>query len=417
MAIDPVSGNVIPPGASAEEVRDDVDIKASENEYVIPADVVRFLGLDKIEKLVTSAKEKLAELSDRGRIGGDTGEDDDELPFDTSGLESIDDEPVPDATPAFAEGGQVKGNTTGLPQDEGFSGIKTFKKGDKTYYIPYANGRPLFDPPSGATEVSMEEATSANTPPQQSQTQPRQNFSSSYKSEDSNEDQDGEPRSRLAGDPSNWTPQDFINFGKQKDDFGSKAIKGMIGFAMPPAGLLMKQREKMLNNRTAEMFDTMLETGQDLQGNTLTSQQVSELGATRDRIKEDLSKQSGLNLTPFGKLKDAVTNFTDFIGGVRGTPEGMVGGPAARPNSQSSNAPRTGNATDTPGNPGPGSPEYEEYYGNWQNSDSGRDRDNDYGPSRSTLDSGGNISTQSAPPSRPAGYGKGGLIKRRAKKK
>jgi hypothetical protein len=34
---DPVSGNTAPVGALPSEVRDDIDIRVSENEYVIPA--------------------------------------------------------------------------------------------------------------------------------------------------------------------------------------------------------------------------------------------------------------------------------------------------------------------------------------------------------------------------------------------
>ena len=41
MNIDPVSGNEIPLGSEAENVRDDVDAKLSEGEYVVPADVVK----------------------------------------------------------------------------------------------------------------------------------------------------------------------------------------------------------------------------------------------------------------------------------------------------------------------------------------------------------------------------------------
>ena len=46
--IDPVSGNDVPPGATQEEVRDDIPAKLSEGEFVFPADVVRFIGLEKL---------------------------------------------------------------------------------------------------------------------------------------------------------------------------------------------------------------------------------------------------------------------------------------------------------------------------------------------------------------------------------
>ena len=40
MRQDPVSGNPIPNGSMAEEVRDDIPAQLSEGEYVVPADVL-----------------------------------------------------------------------------------------------------------------------------------------------------------------------------------------------------------------------------------------------------------------------------------------------------------------------------------------------------------------------------------------
>lgn len=69
--IDPVSGNEIPVGSSAEEVRDDIDAKLSEGEYVVPADVVKFFGVEYFEKLRIKAKKGLADMDKEGRIGGE----------------------------------------------------------------------------------------------------------------------------------------------------------------------------------------------------------------------------------------------------------------------------------------------------------------------------------------------------------
>ena len=45
---DPVSGNEIPKASTAEEVRDDIPARLSEGEFVLPADVVRYHGLEKL---------------------------------------------------------------------------------------------------------------------------------------------------------------------------------------------------------------------------------------------------------------------------------------------------------------------------------------------------------------------------------
>ena len=69
--VDPVSGNEVPPGSLPVEVRDDIDAKLSEGEYVVPADVVRFFGVKFFEDLRTKAKIGLAKMEDDGRIGGE----------------------------------------------------------------------------------------------------------------------------------------------------------------------------------------------------------------------------------------------------------------------------------------------------------------------------------------------------------
>jgi hypothetical protein len=70
MSQEPVTGNDIPPGALASEVRDDVDAKLSEGEYIISADVVRYFGVSFFEDLRAKAKEGLADMEANGRIGG-----------------------------------------------------------------------------------------------------------------------------------------------------------------------------------------------------------------------------------------------------------------------------------------------------------------------------------------------------------
>ena len=67
---DPVSGNDVPPGSLASEVRDDIPAQLSEGEYVIPADVVQFFGLKFFEDLIGEAKRGLEDMNNRGRIGG-----------------------------------------------------------------------------------------------------------------------------------------------------------------------------------------------------------------------------------------------------------------------------------------------------------------------------------------------------------
>ena len=71
MKKDPVSGNPIPAGSMAKEVRDDIPAMLSEGEYVVPADVLRFYGVNYFEDLRNKAKSGLQNMEANGRIGGE----------------------------------------------------------------------------------------------------------------------------------------------------------------------------------------------------------------------------------------------------------------------------------------------------------------------------------------------------------
>jgi len=71
MKRDPVSGNEVPSGSMAKEVRDDISAQISEGEYVVPADVVRYLGVKHFEDLRDKAKQGLQSMEANGRIGGE----------------------------------------------------------------------------------------------------------------------------------------------------------------------------------------------------------------------------------------------------------------------------------------------------------------------------------------------------------
>ena len=67
---DPVSGNDIPMGSTAENVRDDIPTMLSEGELLLPADVVNFHGVKLFEDLSAEAKVGYAQMANDGRIGG-----------------------------------------------------------------------------------------------------------------------------------------------------------------------------------------------------------------------------------------------------------------------------------------------------------------------------------------------------------
>ena len=68
VGVDPVSGNEIPPGSNAENVRDDLPVMLSDGEYVMPADAVRYHGLKFLDSLRMEAKAGLMSMMDEGQI-------------------------------------------------------------------------------------------------------------------------------------------------------------------------------------------------------------------------------------------------------------------------------------------------------------------------------------------------------------
>ena len=110
---DPVSGNETPVGSLNEEVRDDVPAQLSEGEFVLPADVVRFHGLEKIMQLRDEAKQGLQRMEDMGQMGNaDEAVLPDDVPFDIDDLE-LDDDPVEMQVGGFTPGQTIASDVAG----------------------------------------------------------------------------------------------------------------------------------------------------------------------------------------------------------------------------------------------------------------------------------------------------------------
>ena len=92
--IDPVSGNDVPVGSTQKEVRDDIPAQLSEGEFVFPADVVRYIGLEKLMQMRQEAKRGLDMMDKMGQMGNaDEAVIPDDIPFELSDLD-MEDDPV-----------------------------------------------------------------------------------------------------------------------------------------------------------------------------------------------------------------------------------------------------------------------------------------------------------------------------------
>ena len=102
--VDPESGNEVPVGSMQEEVRDDIPAQLSEGEFVFPADVVRYIGLEKLMQMRQEAKRGLEMMDKMGQMGNaDEATVPDDIPFDLSDLDMED-----DGIEEFAQGGVVE---------------------------------------------------------------------------------------------------------------------------------------------------------------------------------------------------------------------------------------------------------------------------------------------------------------------
>jgi hypothetical protein len=97
---DPISNNPVPVGSTKKEVRDDIPANLSEGEFVLPADVVRYHGLEKIMGFRDQAKQGLQKMEDMGQMG------------------NSDQATLPDGTPfkQMADGGSVTMPTIQQPE-------------------------------------------------------------------------------------------------------------------------------------------------------------------------------------------------------------------------------------------------------------------------------------------------------------
>ena len=166
--VDPVSGNDVPPGSNQEEVRDDIPAQLSEGEFVFPADVVRFIGLEKLMKIRQRAKAGLQRMEDMGQMGNsEEAIMPDDLPFSIEDLDMEDDglEMAQGGVVHMANGGAIVGGGI-VPAPPGIFG---------TNPNPNPQGLPT-TPTTGVAAAPMQAASSgigqAATPVQAGSGQP-----------------------------------------------------------------------------------------------------------------------------------------------------------------------------------------------------------------------------------------------------
>jgi hypothetical protein len=152
--VDPVSGNEVPAGSLQKEVRDDIPAQLSEGEFVLPADVVRYIGLDRLMKIRDKAKEGLARMEEIGQMGNAEQAASPEEPHGDEFASEIDSI----MSELDSEGGEEENNMAvgGMPKPSTGFQVKQFKKPDgSSMFVTFINGVPATDIPEGAQEVNI----------------------------------------------------------------------------------------------------------------------------------------------------------------------------------------------------------------------------------------------------------------------
>lgn len=282
--VDPVSGNEVPPGSLPEEVRDDIPAMLSPNEYVVPADVLRFYGVKFFEDLRAEAKMGLAEMESNGRIGGEPVMEDDELPFSDEELmvEDIPDDAVEmnrGGVVGFAPGGlnipgyikqpdlSFMGGTYDTGTSTGGVEYRTYvNDAGMTITIPFFNGEPMGMIPPGykpgdATTSSEEDGTGGVTDTGEIEREGRDGEGRDFNGQTSTTDTEAPSPSKGSNGKSS---RDAV------EDAVAKGVLGLVGGL--PAALADKATGGKLSSTVRGVVENISDTvfGQDDEDGAVT---------------------------------------------------------------------------------------------------------------------------------------------------
>jgi len=159
-----VKGVEVPTGSLASEVADNIPAQLSEGEFVIPADVVRYIGLEKLMAIRDKAKQGLSRMEEMGQMGNADqvnnpdqtfAEEDGEYEDDDfeGNIDSIMAEDGGDEVKMAAGGYMTGADLSKAPKNSAID-VRYFKHTDgRRIYITYINNRPMTAIPEGFTET------------------------------------------------------------------------------------------------------------------------------------------------------------------------------------------------------------------------------------------------------------------------
>ncbi len=302
--IDEVSGNDVPVGSTREEVRDDIPAMLSEGEFVFPADVVRYLGLNRLMQLRQEAKMGLKQMEAMGQMGNsEEAIIPDDLPFDVLEIMVMEEDDDDDEPQEKYQGGVLhaaKGTFVTPMFDPSNQDVRKYVNADgKTLMIPFLNGNPVYPVPAGylpegaaAEETPVEEAVQSSgddgptSPPPQSEFQKAGGFGMDTSATD------GKALDQ-------WIKE------AEKVTTSGNVVAGIIGAVNPLVGGLMALGLKKEKKTIEEMLDEKIAQAKK----TSIPGQVKAL----QEVKKRLTTKEGKSI--IGKVISAIADpVLDAIG-------------------------------------------------------------------------------------------------------
>ena len=302
---DPVSGNIAPVGATPEEVRDDIPIMASPNEFMIDAATRRYYGTPFFENLQAAAKQGFQRI----KRGEESFFRDDELEVEEA-AEKVTSGESPQQMQEGGEVDQIEGREIPAPVGGGYGGYggtgPIFTGFEFKMYIDpitgreiqiiFFNGRPLSPIPEGfvlkgETPLEVQEQKRGS-------------------SDDGGGDRDP-PDPTFRNTPvTKWTPEMFKDYSSSLQDNPNAGMlsgieKGVIYTAgnmlVPLVGGLALEKLAIKSNKNmaldvVKISSQALKTGKDKNGNELSQSELDMYNTARINANFALSRIAGSGL-------------------------------------------------------------------------------------------------------------------------
>jgi len=301
-SVDPESGNDVPIGSTKKEVRDDIPAMLSEGEFVFPADVVRYVGLENLMRIRQDAKMGLKKMEAMGQMGNsEEATIPDDMPFNMADLIILSGEQEDDEPKEMAEGGVVHANQGTFMPSTGIGGYQqsVFQNQPQTNasFVPPSSVAPPPPAQSPAGGYMPKFMTNNTTPFDDGSLAPKTTTGTT-----------GTTSTTTANTGTTGTTDDFLptvdDVYTQKEYFNPETGKTkIINFYNDspvneiPEGFVLKEDYVEDETTTTDLESTSVET----------TQVRDDKSGTKQRLEDMVRQQSGNKLTELRKNKDPKT--------------------------------------------------------------------------------------------------------------